>query len=183
MRVFLGGIVTETNTFSPIPTGSDDWAVERDPAEFRAGSALAAFRDEAAARGDKLAFGLHAFAMPAGVTTWAAYRELRDELLGGLRDALPLDAVFLPLHGAMVAVGPAGQWIDDAEGDLIAHVRRVVGPDVKIGVHIDLHCNLTQAMLDGCDVLVVYKEYPHTDMADRVRGFVEAMTARAAARW
>ena len=89
--------------------------------------------------------------MPAGVTTWAAYRDLRDELLARLRDALPLDAVLLPLHGAMVAYGPDGQWIDDAEGDLIARVRTLVGPNTVIGVHIDLHCHLTQAMLDGCD--------------------------------
>ena len=169
MRVFLGGIVTETNTLSPIPTGTDDWEVVRDLADAHAGSALEAFRDEAVARGDELVFGLHAFAMPAGVTTWAAYRDLRDELLGMLEAAMPLDAVLLPLHGAMVAYGPDGQWIDDAEGDLIARVRTLVGPNAVIGVHIDLHCHLTQAMIDGCDALVIYKEYPHTDMADRAR--------------
>jgi microcystin degradation protein MlrC len=57
---------------------------------------------------------------------------------------MPVDAVLLPLHGAMVAEG-----YDDAEGDLIERVRAIVGPDVKIGVHIDLHCHLTQRMLDG----------------------------------
>ena len=169
MRVFLGGIVTETNTLSPIPTGIDDWVVVRDLADAEAGGALEAFAQEAAARGDELAFGLYAFAMPAGVTTRAAWTGLRDELLGMLEAAMPVDAVLLPLHGAMVAAAEDGGWVDDAEGELIARVREIVGPDVKIGVHIDLHCHLTQRMLDGCDALVIYKEYPHTDMADRAR--------------
>jgi microcystin degradation protein MlrC len=169
VRVFLGGIVTETNTLSPIPTGVDDWVVVRDLADAEAGGALEAFAQEATARGDELAFGLYAFAMPAGVTTRAAWTGLRDELLGMLQAAMPVDAVLLPLHGAMVAAAEDGGWVDDAEGELIARVREIVGPDVKIGVHIDLHCHLTQAMLDGSDALVIYKEYPHTDMADRAR--------------
>ncbi len=164
MRVFLGGIVTETNTFSPIPTGSDDWEVERDPADFRAGSALAAFRDEAGARNHELVFGLHAFAMPAGITVKRAYHELRDELLTHLTEAMPVDAVILPLHGAMVAEGE-----DDAEGDIIERVRAIVGKQAVIGVHIDLHCHLTERMLHNADAVVIYKEYPHTDMADRAR--------------
>ncbi|MFN2428358.1 MAG: M81 family metallopeptidase, partial [Candidatus Binatia bacterium] len=102
VRVFLGGIVTETNTFSPIPTGIDDWVVVRDLADAEAGGALEAFAQEAAARGDELAFGLYAFAMPAGVTTRAAWTGLRDELLGMLEAAMPVDTVLLPLHGAMV---------------------------------------------------------------------------------
>ncbi len=177
MRVFLGGIVTETNTLSPIPTGADDWVVVRDLADAEAGGALEAFAQEATARGDELAFGLYAFAMPGGVTTRAAWAGLRDELLGMLRDALPVDAVLLPLHGAMVADG-----VDDAEGELIARVRETVGPDVKIGVHIDLHCHLTQAMLDGSDALVIYKEYPHTDMADRARDLYALIADTVAGR-
>ncbi len=164
MRVFLGGIVTETNTFSPIPTGASEWEVVRDLAEAHAGSTLLAVRDEAAARGDELLFGLSAFAMPAGITVRRAYEELREELLAGVRAALPLHAVILPLHGAMVADG-----FEDAEGDVIERVRAIVGDDAVIGVHIDLHCHLTDRMLRHSDAIVIYKEYPHTDMADRAR--------------
>lgn len=167
MRAYLGGIVTETNTFSPIPTGSRDWEVVRDLASAAPGGALRAFGEEATARGHTLVVGLNATAMPAGVTTWPAYRQLRDELLAEVAAALPLDAVFLPLHGAMVAIGPDGDWLDDVEGDLIRKVREVVGEEVIIGVHIDLHCHLTDTMLEHSDVVVIYKEYPHTDMADR----------------
>lgn len=164
MRVFLGGIVTETNTFSPIPTGASEWEVVRDLAGAHAGSALLAVRDEAVARGDELFFGLSAFAMPAGITVRRAYEDLREELLAGVRAALPLDAVILPLHGAMVADG-----FEDAEGDVIERVRAITGDDAVIGVHIDLHCHLSERMLAHADAIVIYKEYPHTDMADRAR--------------
>ena len=158
----MAGIVTETNTFSPIPTGASEWERVDRPEDIVPDSALDGFRRKAVAANDEVVFGLYAFAMPAGITVRKAYEDLRDELLGQLRAAMPVDAVFLPLHGAMVAEG-----YDDAEGDLIETVREVVGPDVKIGVHIDLHCHLTQRMLDHCDALVIYKEYPHTDMAAR----------------
>lgn len=168
MRSFVAGIVTETNTFSPIPTGAADWERVDRPEDIVPGSALDGFRRRAAAHGDTVVFGLYAFAMPAGPTVRAAYEALRDELLGQLRAAMPVDAVFLPLHGAMVA-----ETYDDAEGDLIERVRALVGPDVKVGVHIDLHCHLTQRMLDPCDALVIYKEYPHTDMAARAEDLYE----------
>ncbi len=164
MKVFLGGIVTETNTFSPMPTGAFDWEVVRDLAQAHDGSALLAVRDAAAARGDELVFGLSAFAMPAGVTVQRAYHDLRDELLSRLREAMPVDAVILPLHGAMVAEGE-----DDAEGDIIASVRAIVGEGAVIGVHVDLHCHLSERMLEHADAIVIYKEYPHTDMAERAR--------------
>ena len=164
MKVFLGGIVTETNTFSPMPTGAFDWEVVRDLAQAHAGSALLAVRDAAAARGDELAFGLSAFAMPAGITVKRAYHDLRDELLTHLTEAMPVDSVILPLHGAMVAEGE-----DDAEGDIIERVRAIVGKQAVIGVHIDLHCHLTERMLHNADAVVIYKEYPHTDMAERAR--------------
>ena len=177
MNVFLGGIVTETNTFSPIPTGLGDYEVIRDLRDAANGSALRAFADEASQRGDRLTFGLYAFAMPAGITTRAAYDTLKSELLARLRAALPVQAVLLPLHGAMVADG-----VDDAEGDLIEAVRHEVGPDAIIGVHIDLHCHLTKRMLAHANAIVIYKEYPHTDMEDRARDLYRLVADAAAGR-
>lgn len=177
MRSFVGGVVTETNTLSPIPTGLADWEVLRPDEPAPRDSALDGFEHKAAAAGDELVRGLYAFAMPAGNTVRAVYEALRDELLAELEAAMPVDAVFLPLHGAMVADG-----YDDAEGDLIERVRALVGPDVKIGVHIDLHCHLTQRMLDHCDALVIYKEYPHTDMADRAMDLYDLIADAHAGR-
>ena len=79
-----------------------------------------------------------------------------------LRAALPVDIVLLSLHGAMVAAG-----YDDCEMDIIDRVRQIVGPSVPIGVELDLHSDLTDQMMEQADAIVLYKEYPHTDIAER----------------
>jgi microcystin degradation protein MlrC len=114
-------------------------------------------------RGWKMAEGLFAFAQPAGLTPRAVFEELRDELLADLAAAMPVEGVLLMLHGAMVAEG-----YDDCEGDLLRRVRELVGPGVPVGAELDLHCHLTEEMLEQATVLVGYKEYPHVDMMKRM---------------
>ena len=87
---------------------------------------------------------------------------MRDEILDQLRAAMPVDGVLLGLHGAMVAYG-----YDDCEGDLIARVREIVGPKAIIGAEFDPHCHLTEKRVRGADVVMLFKEYPHTDFAER----------------
>lgn len=168
MKLFTGCLATETNTFSPMPTGETEYAermLVRGGVPDDAGSmasALVVFRRRARERGWQVAEGLCATAEPGGLTTRRAYEGFRDELLGELRAAMPVDAVLLSLHGAMVAEG-----CDDCEGDLLARVRSIVGPNVPIGAELDPHCHLTGRMLDNADALVCYKEYPHVDIAER----------------
>ena len=178
MRLFAGGIATETNTFSPIPTGLADFDVVRD-SDLVGGEVVEGFgklfnpvRSLVEAQGGEFIFGLFAFAQPAGVTTRPAYESLRAELLAKLQAALPVEAVFLFLHGAMVAEG-----YDDCETDILARVRQIVGPEVKVGVELDLHCSVTPAMLEAADAIILYKEYPHIDMADRAVELFELLAA------
>ena len=150
MRIFSGGIATETNTFSPIPTGLADFPVARtldELAGILGGDAIRAWQRMTAERNWDFTFGLYSFAQPAGTTTRATYETLRDELLTRLRAAGPVDVVLLLLHGAMVADG-----YDDCETDLTQRVREIVGPKVKIGVELDLHCDIAQATVDATDV-------------------------------
>lgn len=124
---------------------------------------LAEWRRLAEARGDELVLSLNAWAVPAGITTRSAFESLRDELLSDLRNALPVDVVLLNLHGAMLAHG-----YDDCEQDIIRRVRDIVGTDAVIGVELDLHCHLSAEKIALADIVVTFKEYPHTDM--HVRG-------------
>jgi len=168
MRIFVGGIVTETNTFSPLPTGMQDFDIVR-PADLVNTQALGigeveAFQQLCAEGGHEFIFSVYAFAQPAGNTVRTVYESLRTALLDALQAAHGVDIVLLPLHGAMVADG-----YDDCEGDLITQVRQVVGPETVIGVELDLHCHLTQQMIDDADLIVIYKEYPHIDMAARAK--------------
>ena len=106
--------------------------------------------------------------MPAGRTVKTVYEAFRDEILADLRAAMPVDAVLLSLHGAMVADG-----YDDAEGELLAAVRDTLGPDVPIGVELDLHANVSRQKFDAVTVMVLFKEYPHVDISERAKEVFE----------
>jgi microcystin degradation protein MlrC len=180
MRVFSGSIATETNTFGPMPTGMASF---RDRGYYRAGEhpdrptqfsgPLWAARLRGKELGWELFEGVTAGAQPSGITTRAAYEQIRDELLADLRRAMPVDMVLLGLHGAMVADG-----YDDCEGDLIKRVREIVGPKVVIGGELDPHNHLTPQMVDNADVLISFKEYPHTDVVERALELVDICAAK-----
>ena len=93
---------------------------------------------------------------------------MRDEILGQLKAALPVDGCLFNLHGAMVAHG-----YDDCEGDFLERVRALVGPKAVIGVELDPHCHLTSKRCAAADVIVLFKEYPHTDFAERGEEMVD----------
>lgn len=185
MRVFTAVLATETNTFSPIPTGlgafkerGEYYAAGKHPDRMTLfGAPLWVARERAREKGWTVVEGMVAFAQPGGKTTRAAYEALRHELLSDLRAAGPVDMILLGLHGAMVADG-----FDDCEGDLLRAVREIVGPDVVVGAELDPHCHLTQLMMDNADVMVAFKEYPHTDLYDRGIELVDLCTAAAEKR-
>ncbi len=179
MRVFSGSLATETNTFGPMPTGLASF---KDRGHFPAGQhpdqitlfsgPLWAARLRGRPQGWELFEGMVAGAQPSGITTRLAYETLRDELLGDLQAALPVDMVLLGLHGAMVADG-----YDDCEGDLLQRVRAMVGPDVVVGAELDPHNHLTPEMTGSADLLIAFKEYPHTDVLERGLELVDLCTA------
>ena len=125
--------------------------------------------------GDDVVLGTCAWAMPSGIISRNAFESLRDEVLEDLRTAGAIDAVLLFLHGAMVADG-----YPDCEGDILARVRSIVGPQVPIGVLLDLHGNVSHAMIASDAILVACKEYPHTDYLPRARE-LRSLLAKAAA--
>jgi microcystin degradation protein MlrC len=161
----------ETNTFSTLPT--DEKLFQARDLRY-GGEILERFRgtntclggmiETAAARGVTLVPSVAAAASPAGRVTRAMYTAVRQRLLADLAAAAPLDGVLLDLHGAMVHEDG-----DDGEGELLAAVRGVVGPDVPIAVTLDFHANVTRAMVDGATLLHGYRTYPHVDMQERGR--------------
>lgn len=169
MNVFFAGLATETNSFSSIPTAEAAFALgqRRGEAVFRDrgmyGEMARGLCELVEAEGGRVSPGLFAFAQPAAPTVQAVYERLRDQLLDDLRAAAPVDVVMLFLHGAMIS---QGCW--DCEGEILALVRRLVGPTTPIGVVLDPHAHLTQAMLENATVLCFQKEYPHIDGLPRI---------------
>jgi microcystin degradation protein MlrC len=169
MRLFMAALLTETNTFSPMPTGRAAFMGLRyrrrdaslEPPAY-GNIPLIAWRQRAAADGIEVIESICTGAQPAGLTVRGVYEELRDTILADLRAAGPVDIVLLNMHGAMVAEG-----YDDCEGDTLARVRAIVGPKVIIGIELDLHCHLTELMRTSADLIITYKEYPHIDVVER----------------
>ena len=171
-RIAIGGFQHETNTFAPSPA---------DYAAFEAGggwpgvqygeplfAAVAGANIPAAGAIDALRAAGHqlvgtawAAASPSAQVTRDAYERIAGEMIKRLKEALPVDGVYLDLHGAMVA-----EHFDDGEGELLRRVREAVGPRVPVAVSLDLHCNFTRAMFERADAFVAYRTYPHVDMAE-----------------
>jgi len=164
----MASLATESNSFSPIPTG---WSGFRESLYTKTASrgepglyavALTTWRNRAEALGWDVAEGLATYAQPAGPTVREVYETIRDDILTDLQAAMPVDVVLLSMHGAMIAQG-----YDDCEGDMLARVRQIVGPDVAVGLEVDPHCHLTELMLDNATAIICYKEYPHVDISER----------------
>lgn len=170
MRIVTGGIAQETNTFQRVPTTLDDFCqpgfgiVARGTGILAlegTGTVYGGVVSEAKALGVDLIPTIYAEVMPGGRVRRDAFDSLCGEMLEGIDAALPVDGVLLVLHGAM-----ALEDEDDAEGELIGAVRALVGPGVPVVASLDLHTNLSDAMVAGTNALVGYKKYPHTDMAE-----------------
>jgi microcystin degradation protein MlrC len=169
MRIFTAMLATETNTFSPIPTGwscFEGSGIERGAGITRegTGSLLHLWGEMAVADGHEVVHSVAAWAPPAGKTVRSVYEALRDEILEDARRGGPFDLALISLHGAMVADG-----YDDCEGDLLIRLRGVLGPEAVVGVELDLHCHITRSMLDQADAIITFKEYPHIDAGARGR--------------
>jgi microcystin degradation protein MlrC len=171
-RIAIGGFQHETNTFAP---SKADYAAFEDGggwpgvqygaaifaavqgANIPAEGAIQALRS----MGHTLAGTGWGAASPSAQVTDDAFERIAEGLLANLKSALPVDGVYLDLHGAMVT-----ESHDDGEGELLRRVRELVGRRVPVVASLDLHANVTQAMMDCADGLVAYRTYPHVDMAD-----------------
>ena len=169
MRIFTAALATETNTFSPIcidrrafeesfyaGPGQHPETATLCTAPVPVGRRLMAEKDW------MLIEGTATWADPAGLINRQAYEDLRDEILDQLRAAMPVNAVVLGLHGAMVADGYV-----DPEGDFLTRIRDIIGPDILLCAELDPHSHLTAKRVEAADFFVAFKEFPHTDFVDR----------------
>lgn len=181
--IVVAGFLHETNTFGP---SRADYAAFMDgggwprlcegEAIFRTmrgvNIGICGFIEEAEERRWNLIPIQWCAASPSAHVTREAFETIADRIVGGVRAAGPVDAVYLDLHGAMVA-----EHVDDGEGEILARVRAAIGPDVPLVASLDLHGNVTPLMVEMANILVGYRTYPHVDMAETGR-----RTARALAR-
>jgi len=170
MKVLVAGYQHETNTFAP---SKADWAAFNRGDSFPAfihgqpmldqlrgvNIPIGGFIDAARTHGWQLVPSSWCGAIPSAHVTEDAFERISASILADVANG-GFDAVYLDLHGAAVA-----EHVDDTEGELIARIRRAVGPDLPIVASLDLHANVTLRMLREADALVSYRSYPHVDMA------------------
>jgi microcystin degradation protein MlrC len=169
MRIAMGGISHETNTFCSGKTGLDgfqerEWGVGQEIIDANKGvrSYQGGVIEAAERLGIELVPTFYASATPSAIIARDAFDEMENLLIQKLDEAGDLDGIVLNLHGAGVAEG-----IDDIESHVIKRVRDHFGPDLPIVVTLDLHGNIFQESLDSADALFGVNLYPHTDSYDR----------------
>lgn len=160
-RIGIGGIAIESSTFSPLPSVTDDFVIHR---REKIVESYPYFGDGTfEGRQDVTWLGtLKARSIPGGPITAESYEEMKGELLERLDAVLPLDGFFFDIHGAMSVLG-----LEDAEGDLIAAIREMVGDDCTISTGMDLHGNVTEKLVEHIDIFTAYREAPHIDAMER----------------
>ncbi len=168
MRIVIGSLQHEANTFSPRLTDLDDFQAgylytgqhlldQLGPRQFEIGGAC----EVAAADGMTLIPTVACWAMPSGRVRRAAYESLKQTILSGISAAGAIDGMLLVLHGAMVV-----EDIDDGDGDLLDAVRAAIGMSIPLVASLDLHANITARMVAAADALVGYHTVPHVDHFD-----------------
>ncbi|MFT6579954.1 MAG: microcystin degradation protein MlrC [Alphaproteobacteria bacterium] len=167
-RIAIGGFMHETNCFVPEPTEYDDFAHPSDrPGILRDDEITLEFAEQGASSAGFIVGNdgnheikplLWTSTTPGGTVTASAYERISGEIIAKLSDALPVDAVYLDLHGAMVS-----EQHEDGEGELLRRVRAVVGEDAPIVISLDYHANVTAEMVAHADAILPYRTYPHVD--------------------
>jgi len=160
-KIVVAMMMHETNTFSPVPTPLQSFrplAGEAAIAEFQdTNTQLGGFLHVAREAGAEVTVPIAAGAHPSGYVERGAYEDMCDAIVSAVGRGA--DAVFLALHGAMVA-----EHVDDGEGELLRRIR-AVAPRLPIAVGLDFHAHMTAPMVDGATVIAGYCTYPHIDMA------------------
>lgn len=154
-RVAIGGLHTECSSYSPLEQVREDFTrSEGDDLIKRANF-------DFAAKGITPVPLFHERSVPGGPVSSACFAAQRSEFMAMLRDALPLDGVLLLMHGAMFVPDVA-----DPEGEFIAEVRRIVGPDCIISASFDLHGQITDQITTNLDGFAAYRTAPHIDVPE-----------------
>jgi microcystin degradation protein MlrC len=166
MRIAVGSLMEEANSFSPIPTTvatfesyyvyrGDELLTRYGDARTEVPGFLAVLKEAGAMPVPLIA----AYAAASGTVTREAFDTLVGEMEDRLRAAGPVDGLLLALHGALVVEDQP-----DGDGEIIERMRRILGPNVPIGVSLDLHGHITPLKLQPNTFLIGYREYPHIDM-------------------
>ncbi len=171
-RIAIGGWQHETNTFATIKADYAAFELANEwPPLARGDAMLDAVQgvhlpingaaDHLNQFNHKLVPLLWCSASPSSYVTEDAFERIMAMLLEEIQSALPLDGIYLDLHGAMVC-----EHLQDGEGEILQRIRTLIGDTIPIAVSLDLHANVTQKMVNHASVIDIFRTYPHIDMGE-----------------
>ena len=177
LRVVIGGIKHETNTFSVVKTRLEDYSPRygEEILDFYGGTKteMGGFIDVLRRKGVEIVPTIVAGATPSGPINRGDFEYMIERLLQDIVEAGKVDGVLLSLHGAMVAEG-----VPEAEGTILKAVRGLLGDSVPVVITLDLHALISGMMVENCDAVFGFDTNPHVDMYER--GVEAAETLMAA---
>jgi microcystin degradation protein MlrC len=163
MRIAVGTLSHETNTFTARPTALSDFetATGEDLLDaFSAGRSLGGIVDRLRSAGAEVVPTVGAATIPSGTVTAEAFEWMQSELAARLAGEA-LDGVCLDLHGSMYVDGEP-----DPEGAVLETVRNAVGDGVPVTAGLDMHATITGRLVDLLDGVAGYRTAPHTDVVE-----------------
>jgi microcystin degradation protein MlrC len=151
----------EASTFSPHVSGPEAFTVRRGPELMEYYPFFTGRRDDILEAATWVPL-VHARSLPGGAVDAGFYAMIKEELITAVRNAVeesgPFDGFYFDIHGAMSVIG-----MTDAEGDLATALREALGPDTLMTTSMDLHGNVSRALLDATDLITCYRMAPHED--------------------
>lgn len=168
MRVAIAGFALESVSFLPIRTTLADferharYGAEVIEAHRGTNTVIGGFVRVCEAAGIEMTGIVSGDAGAAGSATDEAFAHYSDTICRGIAAAKDgLGGILLFLHGAMTT-----ETRLDPEAEILAALRRIVGPAMPIVVALDYHGNLDAAILEHATALFGYHYSPHTDMGE-----------------
>lgn len=162
MKIAIGTMMHESNNFSTILTELSDFHPLQGEQIFSQGmkrlQSTAGIVNVLESEGVEIVSTYHARAIPSGTVTKETFAKIKAEILAGVQAAEDLDGICLALHGSMYA-----EQESDPEGNLLASLRELVGPNLPIVCALDMHTTLTHQMVEAATAFTLYRTAPHID--------------------
>ena len=170
-RIAIAGLAIESSTFSPARSHEEAFHAKTGDDLYAQYPFLHA--DSTDRKRAEWFPALQGHALPGGMVTREAYESLMGKTLAMLQQSLPLDGLFLDIHGAMSVEG-----LDDPEGDMILKIRQVVGTETLISTSMDLHGNVSELLAGHSDLITCYRMAPHEDAMQSRKRTVDNLLER-----
>ncbi|MFD2211596.1 M81 family metallopeptidase [Virgibacillus halophilus] len=164
MKIIVGGLYHESNTFNPFVTNKEDFVLVEGEKILDRVASTQVFRE---ANVD-IVPSIHAFGLSSGIVTKDAYRYFADKMLHVIKNETDIDGIWLHLHGSMTVEG-----IGSGELQLLKEIREIVGKEIPISLALDIHGNNAKDLTNYVNIIRAYRTVPHVDQPE-----TEIITAR-----